>query len=232
MPQPSEAVIAAPPGPAPGQFQFFTSLVLVESTGLRASTLPVLVRLLREVPESCIYHHTHHFLLQHHYLSPEPSNDFAYWVREVLGEEELGERLANIDITEHTSLASLRQSIVGAIDDYLKQTPTARLKFVSEGQEFFLNKSVHVVMPTPYSASTLEEFAGVLEHVSVRSLYFHLFEARLRLKQADNDFSMWFRNQLSKGELAEDVSHLDLYAHTLDTLRGILLSLIREELRK
>src|SRR3990167_3016973 len=119
------AVTVAKTGTGPQPFRFFTSLVLQESTGLRASTLPVLVKLLREVPEACIYYHTHQFLLQHHYLSPEPTNDFAYWVAEILGEEPLGELLDSIDIMEHASLQSLREALAGTIERYLEANAAA-----------------------------------------------------------------------------------------------------------
>ena len=66
-------------------FKFYTSFHLSELTGLRAATLSQLAGLLKEVSGSCIYHHTHRFLQQHQYLWPEPPNDFAYWVSEVLG---------------------------------------------------------------------------------------------------------------------------------------------------
>ena len=231
MQESSEAVTVARGNAGPQPFRFFTSLVLQESTGLRASTLPVLAKLLREVPESCIYYHTHHFLLQHHYLSPEPTNDFAYWVTEILGEDLLGELLASIDIMEHASLQSLREALAGTIERYLEANAAAKLRFVSEGQEFFFIKSVHVIMPTPYLASTLADFARLLEHISIRALYFHIFDARLRLGHSTNDFTVWFTEQLGMKALGENVSHLDPYAHTLETLRGILLSLIREELR-
>ncbi len=77
-------------------FRFYTRLHLSELTGLRASTLSQLAGLIKEVPGSCIYHHTHRFLQQHQYLSPEPPNDFAYWVTNVLQEDRLGEQLAAI----------------------------------------------------------------------------------------------------------------------------------------
>ena len=227
MEQPAAAVTAAGAAAVPRPFRFFTSLILPESTGLRASTLPVLAKILREVPESCVYYHTHHFLLQHHYLSPEPANDFAYWVTAVLGEGPLGELLASIDVTQHASLKSLREAIGNTIDAYLEHNAPSRLKFVSEGQEFFFIKSLHIVMPTRYVASTLEEFAQILEHISIRSLYYHIFDARLRVGRSTNDFSRWLTGQLGLTELAEQVSQLDPYAHTLETLRQLLLSMVR-----
>jgi hypothetical protein len=214
----------------PKPFQFYTALALQESTGLRASTLPTLAKLLWTVPESCVYYHTHHFLLQHQYLTPEPTHDFAYWVAEVLGEERLGEELASIDTIQYASLQGIREAIAGAIDAYLKQHPAARFRFVSEGGEFFFMKSVHVIMPLSLTASTLAEFAQHLEQVSVRSLYFHIFDARLRLGKPTNDFAMWVTEQLGLEALGESLSQLDPYAHTLETLRSIILSLVQEEL--
>ena len=88
-------------------FKFCTRLHLSELTGLRATTLGQLLALIKEVPGSCIYHHTHRFLQQHQYLSPEPPNDFAYWVTDILGEDELGEKLASIDTMQYPTIRNL-----------------------------------------------------------------------------------------------------------------------------
>jgi len=210
-------------------FRFSTSFTLQEATGLRAATLPQLVTLLKKVPEGCLYYHTHYFLLTHHYLTPEPTNDFAYWVHEVLSEEALGEQLASLDIMAHTTLEGLRETLVNTIEAYLAQHPTARLKFVSEGEEFFFVKSLHVIMPTRHQASTLPEFLQALSQISIHSLYFHIFEARLRIGHPTNDFAIWFDEQLGLKELAERVATLDPYAQTLEALRSILISLIQQE---
>ena len=211
-------------------FRFHTSVVLQESTGLRAVTLPELARTLRMVPLSSVYHHTHYFLLQHHYLTPAPSNDFAYWVTEVLGEEMLGELLSGVDTMEFSTLHSLRKALVDTIESYLKHNPTARFKFAGSGEEFFFVKSVHIVIPTPYVATNLEQFAKSLENVSIRSLYFHIFDARLRLGGPTNDFARWIGDQLNQKQLAEDIARLDPYSHTLEAVRSMVLSLIRREL--
>jgi hypothetical protein len=185
---------------------------------------------LQSVPEACIYHHTHHFLLQHHYLTPGPPNDFAYWVTEVLGEEPLGEWLAGIDAMEHTTLQGLREAFVSTIQNYLSQNAIARMRFASEGQEFFFMKSIHLVMPTPYIASTLAEFADALQRVSIHSLYFHLFDARLRLGRRTNDFAVWLEEQLGLKPLSEAIATIDPYAYTLETVRSILLAFVRHQL--
>lgn len=225
------AAVTHPPATRAAQpFRFSTGLVLQEATGLRAGTLPQLAGLLRKVPEACIYYHTHYFLLSHHYLAPEPTNDFAYWVRHVLGDERLGELLASLDILEYPTLERLREALVSTIESHLEQFPLARMKFVSEGEELFFVKSVHVIMPTALEASTLEEFAAALAQVSIHALYFHIFDARLRLGRTTNDFAAWFEQQLGLSSLAERVSDLDPYAHSLVELRATILAMVRQEL--
>ncbi len=72
-------------------FRFFTRMHLKELTGLRARNLRELADVLKKAPDSVVYYHTHHFLEEHHYLTPEPANDFALWVSDALGDEVLGE---------------------------------------------------------------------------------------------------------------------------------------------
>jgi len=211
-------------------FRFCTAFVLQEPTGLRAATLPQLVSLLARVPDACIYHHTHYFLLSHHYLTPEPTNDFAYWVNEVLGEHALGERLAGLDIMAYGSLADLRAVLVRTIGDHLSGTPSARLRFAAEGEEFFFIKALHVVMATRHKASTLAEFAGALSQVSAHAVYYHMFDARLRLGRSSNDFTRWLANGLGLPDLAEEIAGMDPYGQSLEALRSSLLSVVQREL--
>jgi len=106
-------------------FQFYTRLNLSELTGLKASTLPELLEIIETVPGSCIYHHTHRFLQQHQYLSPEPPNDFAYWVAESLGDDELSEKLANTDTIQFGTIRDLRNKNIATIVRYLDDVPSA-----------------------------------------------------------------------------------------------------------
>lgn len=231
MPQPASPPGAARPARAVKSFRFQTSLILQESTGLRAATLPELVKLLRTVPEACIYHHTHHFLFQHQFLTPEPANDFAYWTREVLREVELSEWLAEIDTMAYSSLESLRGALVAAIDTYLKQAPAAHLRFASDGEEFFFVKSIRFVLPTAAIARSMDEFADAISQITLHSLYYHIFEARLRLARPTNDFAVWVEEQYGLTALAKDIAALNPYVHTLEELRGILVGLLRRQLR-
>jgi len=207
-------------------FKFYTRLHLSELTGLRASTLNQLLNIIKQVPGSCIYHHTHRFLQQHQYLSPEPPNDFAYWVTEVIGEDKLGEKLASIDTVQFFTIRNLRDKISTVISEYLQRNPSARLKFASEGEEFHFIKSVSFIVPTGYIAYDLMEFSTIISKITMDSIYFHIFEARLRLEKKTNDFSNWIETSLGNRKLADQISKLDPYSYTLEDLRKKLIYLI------
>ncbi|MCL5268664.1 MAG: DUF5752 family protein [Bacteroidetes bacterium] len=205
-------------------FEFKSRLVLTELLGRRAATLPELVEGIRSVPLSSIYHHTHRFLQQHHFLSPEPPNDFAYWVTNMLNDEIAGEKLASIDVMQFLKLSDLRQRFLTLLEDYLRTANNVNRQS-PEGEEFHFMSSRIFVVPTGKIARTVEEFREVLKAVSIHSIYFHMFEAKLRLEKGDNDFSIWLRSAGKERE-AEQISRLDPYTFTLEGLRERLLKII------
>jgi hypothetical protein len=93
---------------------------------------------------------------------------------------------------------------------------------VAEGSEFNFIKAYSFIVPTPYIASDLAEFLECIKRISVHSLYFHIFEARLRLERVTNDFSFWLGTSLDETELAEEIARLDPYTYTLEDLRSEL----------
>ncbi len=213
-------------------FKFYTRLHLSELTGRKASNLKQLVDIMRTMPESSIYHHTHRFLQQHQYLSPEPPNDFAYWVTSVLGEEKLGERLASIDTVQFTTIQELQNKIISTIETYIKSNAKAAIRYAHENEEFHFMKSVSFILPTQYAATDLEEFIGILKKVDIDSIYFHIFEARLRLGKKTNDFSNWIETSLGNKELANKILKLDPYTYTLEDLRKTLIRIIEKSLKR
>ncbi|MDD4893931.1 MAG: DUF5752 family protein [Candidatus Omnitrophica bacterium] len=211
-------------------FRFCTRLHLSELTGLRATTLGQLLALIKEVPGSSIYHHTHRFLQQHQYLSPEPPNDFAYWVTDILGEDELGERLVSIDTIQYSTIRDLRDKIASTIESYLNDNPLAKMKFARAGEEFHFIKSVSFILPTNYIAYDLSEFAEVLKKITIDSIYFHIFEARLRLEKPTNDFAFWIENSLGDKKLANNISSFDPYTGTLEDLRKKIIRMVERRI--
>lgn len=210
-------------------FRFYTRLYLKELTGLKASNLTELANLMKEVPDSVIYYHTHHFLEEHHYLTPEPANDFALWVSDELGDEVLGEKLASIDTFDFPTIGALRARIVGVIIDYISKKPDERT--AREGREFHFIKSISFIMPTTYVAHDLREFVEVLRQISIDSLSYHIFDARLRLKKGVNDFASWIDECLGDKDLANRLAYLDPYNYTLEGLRSIIIQVIEKRIK-
>jgi len=209
-------------------FRFRSRTYIKELTGLRAKNLMELVDTLKKVPDSVIYYHTHRFFEEHHYLIPEPSNDFAVWVNDVLGEEILGERLASVNTFEFPSLGALRERIVVIIEEHLAGGTNSREAM--PGREFCFMKSVSVVISTPYVAHDLREFVEALRKISLGSLYFHVFESRLRLGRGLNDFTIWLQDSLEEAELGDEIARLDPYTYTLEGLRSAFIQLIEKRI--
>lgn len=201
-----------------------------ELTGLRATTLGQFLALIKQVSGSCIYHHTHRFLQQHQFLSPEPPNDFAYWVTDILGEDELGERLVSIDTIQYSTIRDLREKIASTIENYLFDNPLAKLKFARSGEEFHFIKSISFILPTSYMAYDLKEFTEVLKKITIDSIYFHIFEARLRLEKPTNDFAFWIENSLGDKKLANNISSFDPYTSTLEDLRSKIIQIVERKI--
>jgi small-conductance mechanosensitive channel len=210
-------------------FRFLSRTHLTELTCLEAKNLREFVDIIKNVPDSVIYYHTHHFLEEHHYLTPEPSNDFAIWITDTLGDEILGERIASVNTIEFATLGALRERFVGIIEEYLTQSGSSREAMT--GREFHFMKSVSFILPTPYYAHDLREFIETLRKISVGSLYFHVFESRIKLGNGLNDFSLWMRDSLGEDKLAEKIARFDPFTYTLEGLRLALIQLIEKRIQ-
>ena len=204
-------------------FVFVTERRLVLLTGLRACNLPELVKHLRVVTGSSVFYHTHHQFLAHHFERPSFHNDFSLWVSSALLEERLSERLAALNLLAYTSVRQIRESMIAAIEEHLQQDNGLRRECVA-GQEFHFCESQSFILPTGIVARDLPEFIDGLSRVSTVSLFFHFFEARLRLEHTTNDFSRWLSDR-GEQNLAQAIDNLDPYAMTLGELRQEIIRL-------
>lgn len=209
-------------------FRFVDQVHLKELTAVKAKNLKELADILRNAPDSIVHYHTHHFLEEHLYLTPEPANDFAVWASDALGDDILGEKLANVDAFEFSTLSALRDRIVNLIEQHISSGRETRK--APEGKEFYFIKWVSIVLPTPHVARDLREFSEALSTLSVGSLYFHIIELRLRTSKASNDFSVWLADTLGEQELAEAVAKLDPYTYTLEGVRSQLIKLMAKRI--
>ena len=204
-------------------FRFYTYFHLVNLLGLQAKNPVELLEGLKKVPASSIYYHTHRFLRQHQFLYPEPPNDFAYWLINVLNLENLGEAFAGIETVSCKNIGTLRDAYVGIITEYLKTDPS--IPNAPKGEEFQFMSCRTFCLPAPYFANNLTEFRESLEKVSIHSLCFHIFESRIRLDNGENDFSAWLKS-IGQPDLADEIARLDPYCMTLEKLRQKLIGMV------
>lgn len=212
-------------------FQFYTERRLVVLTGEKASNLKDLLSLIKTVPGSSIFYHTHRFLLQHHYVTGPNLfvSDFALWVADALQEDLLAEKLNSVDLLEFTSIRDLRDRVAGLLEEHLAQDGEGQ--DCPPGEEFYFCCSKSFCLPTSFKARNLTEFVECLSRVTVHSIFFHLVEARLRLGHPSNDFSVWMGDALQNHDLSEAISKLDPYVNSLEDIRSDILALVGHALK-
>jgi len=211
-------------------FRFIGCSELREILGKEAEDEKRLVELLEEVPVDSVYYHTHSYFLRHSYLERVYPNDFAQWVATEVRDHVLAERLAVVDPFEFQGLEPLREELISVVDDHLSRTPIVpRVIF---GEPFHFNQSRILEVPTGLELWTLQEFRNALSDVEVSAIYFHMFEARHRLKREESDFSAWIRQSLGMPELAEKLRTINPYLGSLERLRSALLTICDEFLTK
>lgn len=211
-------------------FHFYTRQNLTYLSGRKATNLIELLSGIKEVPEMSIYHHTHHYLEQHEFLSPEPPNDFAYWITNVLQNKLLGEEVASIDFIQLFTLEKIRSELIETIESSLNGNSESIHHIAPPGEEFHFMSSRTFVFPTRYIAHSLGEFEECLKRISVYSIYYHIFEAKL-FKKISN-FCDWLSSSLNEQKLAEEFCKLDPYTQTLENLRKMLIELVENRLKE
>jgi hypothetical protein len=209
-------------------FYFNSAAHLLRIGREKAATLEELLEAVRDCNDACIFQHMFQTLEEHHFIRAGFSNDFSHWAFSACNEIGLAERLAALDIREFTSTASMRERLVEILSGYLKQNPRAATRVATE--PFYLMAADLVVIPTPYVARNLEEFADGLRKVSVHSIYYHFIDARLRLKLNNNDFSVWLEEELDMGRAADRLNRIDIYTSTLEGVRRSIQRIIEGEM--
>lgn len=205
-------------------FYFNSAAHLIRIGREQAHSLGELLEALKVAPDDAIFQHTFQTLQEHHFIREGFSNDFAHWAFAACNEVGLAERLASVDVREFTSIQALRERLISLVETYLDKNPRARDRVALE--PFYFCASDTVVVPTPFVARNLEEFADGLGKVSIYSIHYHFIEARLRLKLNSNDFSVWLEEEMDLPQLADRLNQIDIYTSTLHDVRRKILRII------
>jgi hypothetical protein len=209
-------------------FEFRQCISILKSTGKNAKNIKELRDLIATVSDECIFHHTYQYFLKEHIL--EYTNDFAHWAGENLEESALSEQLSNIDPYDFKNITDLRDELIHVINDYLERFPQPRDAI--PGNEFYFNETVTLIFPVGIRAKNLAEFLTAIKYVDSDSIYYHFYEARVRLGSGIDDFSRWIEDVFGKKELGERIRTIDPFMHTIEEIKRHIIETVGEEVRK
>ncbi|MEW6002873.1 MAG: DUF5752 family protein [Nitrospirota bacterium] len=209
-------------------FEFKQCVSILKSTGKKAKNIRELRDIIAKVSEECIFHHTYQYFLKGHVL--EYTSDFAHWAGESLEERALSEQLSNIDPYDFKNINDLRNELINVIDRYLKEFPEPRAAM--PGDEFYFNETITLIFPVGIRARNLAEFLTAIKYIDLGSMYYHFYEARMRLGGGIDDFSRWIEETLWKKELAEKIRAIDPFMHNLEKIKEHIVSTVEDEVRK
>ncbi len=209
-------------------FEFKQCVNILKATGLRARTLSELRDGIAAVSDESIFHHTYQYFLKGHIL--EHTNDFAHWAGESIEERALAEHLSNIDVYDFRNIGELRKELLRVIDGYLGGFPTPREAIT--GNEFYFNETKILTFPIGLKAENLAEFLIAVKYIDAGSLYYHFYEARVRLGGGVDDFSAWIDRVLGKHGLAQKISSIDPFMHNIEGIREHIVEAVEEEVKK
>ncbi len=193
------------------------------ATGRNCSNLKELLDAVRTVPDAVLEHHMMRCPLEDHFEMYEFPNDLARWCWEALGDPVLAEELGLVDPYKETSMAGLRSTLTDAIEDRLWGLD--RIPWCRAGFELHLVASRLVAYDTGERIPTPAALVEAIERMSLRSLFFHVHEARRRTNGATDDFSLWLEQFETCRDLVGSLRELDFYFLNLSQLRQEILDL-------
>lgn len=209
-------------------FEFRECVSILKSTGEKAKTLRELRDIIARISEDSIFHHTFQYFLKGHIY--EYTNDLAQWAGESLEEEALSEHLSSVDPYEFKTIDDLRGELLAVIDRYLGEFPEPREAM--PGDEFHFNETVTLIFPVGTKAENLAEFLMGIKYIDPGSIYYHFYEARMRLGGGIDDFSTWIDTTLGKKELAEKIRAIDPFMHTIEGIREHIIEVVEKEAKR
>lgn len=209
-------------------FEFKQCMGILKSTGKKAKNVKELCNYIGSVSDESIFHHTYQYFLKEHVL--EYTNDFAHWVGESLEERSLSEQLSNVDPYDFETIKDVRREFQNVITRYLEGSPEPRE--ARRGDEFYFNETVTLVFPVGIWVRNLAEFLMAMKVIESGSIYYHFYEARVRVQEKVDDFSRWIAESLGNEDLAMHIRSIDPFMHNVEEIRHHIADAVEDWIRK
>lgn len=205
-------------------------LFVSTALGLRATDLESLLRCIQVVDPFSIYYHVHHPYFSRVSVRPAYPSAFAIWAAKMLGQPILAERLSGINLHEvRGNLEELRHAFVARISEHLQEQGPAVGRIQSPpGRAFDFCTMQLVVLQAAPPVSTLGELIEAVRKVGSMGVFFHTYDALVRLGRPTNDFAEWVRRSLGVEDLGNALGRVDPYVHSVDGVREQILSILQK----
>ena len=207
-------------------FSVFECSIARRATGRVCTNLRELLEAVRTMPDAVLEHHTIRCALEDHFELHEFPNDLARWCWSTLGDNVLGEQLGLIDPYILISTAALRETIVNLIEERLWHVD--RVPWCRPGYELHLVESRLIAFDTGERIATPMELLDAIERMTLRSLFYHVHEARRRNAGRTDDFSLWLETCEADSALIARIRAIDFYFLNLKQLRRELVAAFRQ----
>jgi len=197
------------------------------ASGRVCSNLRELLEAVRTVPEAVLEHHMMRCALEDAFELNEFPNDLARWSWFALGDHVLGEALSLADPYRYPEIGELRSALVNLIEDHLWKTD--RVPWCRSGLELHLVYSRLVTHDTGERIPTPAALAETMTRIPLKSLFYHVHEARRRTAGRSDDFSQWLEDFGAEPSLVTRIRAVDFYFLNLSQLRQELSRVLGQD---
>lgn len=202
----------------PNVFGIKDCALLAIATSKRAVNLKELRDILRQISLDSIYYHFWGGLLQPRFEEREYNNDFAAWAWYDLHDAPLAERLAVVDPNMFSSLEGLRQELLEIVEERMEEKDSISYLLASARFEFI--RSQIVIFDTLKRPASPKELSVFIPDLSTGSIFYHFIDARRRLENHSDDFSLWLTGYGdSYQDLCRQLGAIDPYFGSLGQIK-------------
>ncbi len=191
------------------------------ATGRVCLNLRELLEAVRTVPDAVLEHHMIRCPLEDHFELHEFPNDLARWCWTCLGDNVLGEQMGLVDPYWQSAGTTLRATLINLMEDRLWEVD--RVPWCRPGLELHLMGSHLIAYDIDERVDTPTALLDSIQRMSLRSLFYHVHDARRRTAGHSDDFSLWLEKCGADASLVAAIRAIDFYFLNLSQLRQALI---------
>ncbi|BBD72378.1 hypothetical protein HS1genome_0767 [Sulfodiicoccus acidiphilus] len=197
-------------------------------TGVKALDVEGLLRGLERVDGLSVFYHVFHPIFSSHIIPDDVHNDFAFWIRDELGDSTLAHLVSDVPGEEPRTVEDVRRDLIKILSGASEELRQRKAK-----RPFSFLTCVPVVYPIDVKLSTLGQLLDQVAMMPARALVYHFVFRRVMGYSKTNDFSQWLTENFGLDEVSIKLSKIDPQTYTdEERMREDVLNVLRGELLK